>query len=96
MPQLLTASLKNPGSIITAKDYPPSQYDKEGNTRFDLIVGPDGMPMSCKTTLSSGHDILDKTACSAFLKRARFTPAKDANGAPVTGLYKGSVTWKAP
>jgi TonB family protein len=96
MPLLPTAALKNPGTIITNKDYPASQHNKEGTTRFDLIVGPDGKPVSCTTTVSSGFELLDKTACNAFLKRARFSPAKDGNGNAVTGRYKGSVTWKAP
>jgi TonB family protein len=96
IPVLLSASLKNPGSIITDRDYPASDHDKEGTTRFDLMVGPDGKPVSCTTTLSSGHSVLDQTACNAFMKRARFSPAKDANGMPTMGRYKGSVTWKAP
>lgn len=96
IPLLLTASLKNPGAILSDRDYPPSQHDKEGTTRFELLVGPDGRPVSCTTTLSSGYRTLDDTACNAFLKRARFSPAKDADGNPITGRYKGSVTWKAP
>lgn len=96
IPLLLTASLKNPAAIISDRDYPPSQHDKEGTTRFELMVGPDGKPTSCTTITSSGHASLDKTACDAFLKRARFSPAKDGNGNPVTGRYRGSVTWKAP
>jgi TonB family protein len=96
IPILLTASLKNPGAIITDKDYPASQHSKEGTTRFDLMVGRDGRPVSCTTTVSSGHVELDKAACNAFVRRARFSPAKDGSGNPVTGRYRGSVTWKAP
>lgn len=96
IPWMVSASLKNPSQIISDQDYPPSQHKKEGTTRFELIVGPDGKPVSCVTTLSSGHDLLDRTACNAFVKRARFSPAKDAAGNPTTGRYKGSVTWKAP
>ncbi len=96
MPWLASASLKNPGSVILNTDYPVRNHDKEGTTRFELIVGPDGKPVSCTTTVSSGHAVLDQTACSAFVKRARFSPAKDAAGNPTSGRYKGSVTWKAP
>jgi TonB family protein len=96
IPLLLSASLKNPGAVITDRDYPPRFHSMEGTTRFELIVGPDGKPVSCSTTLSSGHDVLDKAACDAFVKRARFSPAKDGSGSPTTGRYKGSVTWKAP
>ena len=96
MPWLVSASLKNPGSVIVDTDYPSRDHDKEGTTRFELIVGADGKPVSCTTTSSSGHDVLDKTACNAFVKRARFSPARDEAGNPTTGRYKGSVTWKAP
>jgi TonB family protein len=96
IPWLVSASLKNPGSVILNTDYPARNHDKEGTTRFELIVGPDGKPVSCTTTLSSGHQVLDQTACNAFVKRAKFSPAKDEAGNPTTGRYKGSVTWKAP
>lgn len=96
MPWLVSASLKNPGSVVLAADYQPRDYNKEGTTRFELVVGPDGKPVSCITTVSSGHQVLDQSACNAFIKRAKFSPAKDEVGNPTTGRYKGSVTWKAP
>ena len=96
MPWLLSASLKNPGSVVLDTDYPVRNHSKQGTTRFELIVGADGKPLSCATTASSGHDVLDQSACNAFVKRARFSPAKDAAGNPTTGRYKGSVTWKSP
>ena len=96
MPWLVSASLKNPGSVVLDTDYPARNHDKQGTTRFELIVGPDGKPVSCSTTVSSGHDVLDQSACNAFVKRAKFSPAKDEAGNPTTGRYKGSITWKAP
>ena len=96
MPWLVSAALKNPGSVVLDTDYPARNHDKQGTTRFELIVGSDGKPVSCATTVSSGHDVLDKSACNAFVKRARFSPAKDETGNPITGRYKGSITWKAP
>lgn len=96
MPWLVSASLKNPGSVVLATDYQPRDYNKEGTTRFELVVGPDGKPVSCITTVSSGHQVLDQSACNAFVKRAKFSPAKDEVGNPTSGRYKGSVTWKAP
>ena len=96
MPWLVSASLKNPGSVIIDTDYPARNHDEDGTSRFELVVGADGKPVSCTTTTSSGHGVLDQTACNAFIKRARFSPAKDEAGKPTTGRYKGSVTWKAP
>ncbi len=96
LPWLPAASLKNPGAIITANDYPLKLENISGTTRFDMTVGADGKPLSCSVTASSGHATLDNAACKAFLKRARFSPVKDASGKPVTGRYKGAVTWKVP
>lgn len=93
LPLLLASSLKNAASIITASDY-PAGVAADGNTRFEMRVGADGKPQSCFVTVSSGKDALDKATCNAFMKRARFTPAKDSNGRATDGRYRGNVTWK--
>lgn len=95
LPLLLASALKNAASIITAADYPRGIV-ASGTTRFEMVVAADGSPQSCAVTVSSGKDALDKATCNAFMKRARFTPAKGADGRPVSGKYRGSVTWKAP
>jgi TonB family protein len=94
-PLLLASSLKNPGAIITAADYPRGAR-LEGTTRFEMEVAADGRPTGCTITNSSGHAALDVATCNAFMKRARFTPAKDASGFVIAGRYRGSVTWKEP
>jgi TonB family protein len=96
LPLLPAAALKNPASIVTASDFPASSKNLQGTTRFEMTVGADGKPVSCSVTTSSGHTDLDSAACKAFLKRARFSPAKDLQGNPVPGRYRGSVSWKAP
>ena len=93
LPLLLSSSLKNAASIITASDY-PAGVKAEGNTRFEMRVGADGKPLSCFITLSSGKDALDRATCNAFMKRARFSPAKNASGKTIEGRYRGNVTWK--
>ncbi|MGC1469201.1 MAG: TonB family protein [Sphingorhabdus sp.] len=93
LPLLLTSSLKNAASIITPADYPRG-VTASGTTRFEMVVAADGRPQSCTVTVSSGKDALDKATCNAFMKRARFTPAKGANGLASAGRYRGNVTWK--
>lgn len=95
LPLLLASALKNPAAIITSGDYPRG-VRAEGTTRFELVVGADGRAQSCAVTLSSGTQALDTATCEAFVKRARFTPAKDAAGRAVASRYRGSVTWKEP
>ena len=65
--------------------------------RFVLSVGPDGRAAGCT------HDGRKKLAkqfgeltCSQLTRRARFTPAKDAQGSPVNGTYSSVATWSAP
>jgi TonB family protein len=96
LPIMPAAALKNPAAVVTASDYPSSDRNKEGTTKFEMTVGADGRPVSCAVTTSSGHSDLDSAACRAFLKRARFSPAKDLQGNPIPGRYRGTVTWKAP
>lgn len=93
LPLLLASSLKNPAAIITAADYPRG-VTASGTTRFEMVVTADGRPQSCTVTISSGKEALDKATCNAFMKRARFTPAKGANGLASAGRYRGNVTWK--
>lgn len=95
LPLLLASALKNPGTIITAADYPRNAR-AGGTTRFEMVVAADGRPRSCTVTISSGLAALDAATCNAFMRRARFTPAKDAGGQPVEGRYRGNVTWKEP
>lgn len=93
LPLLLASSLKNAASIITPADYPRGVV-ASGMTRFEMVVAADGRPQSCTVTVSSGKEALDKATCNAFMKRARFTPAKGANGLASAGRYRGNVTWK--
>lgn len=62
--------------------------------RFTLSVGPDGRAIGCT---HDGRKKLAKTfgelTCSQLLRRARFKPAKDAQGSPVNGTYSSIATW---
>jgi TonB family protein len=95
LPLMLASSLKNAASIITSSDY-PRNVRASGTTRFEMIVDAAGSPKSCSITTSSGNEALDKATCNAFMRRARFTPAKDGSGQPASGRYRGNVTWKEP
>ncbi len=95
LPILLASSLKNASSIITPADYPRG-VKAEGTTRFEIVVDGQGRPQGCTIMVSAGNEALDRATCTAFARRARFTPARDATGQPQSGRYRGSVTWKAP
>lgn len=86
----------NPGDWVSRNDYPGQAVREgwEGVTRFRLTIGRDGRVADCAVTGSSGHDLLDATACARIRSRARFSIATDETGAATTGVYLGSIRWQ--
>lgn len=92
----------NAGAWLDIQAAPPALMKKlkkkeEIKIRFVLSVGPDGRAAGCT------HDGKKKLAkqfgeltCSQLTRRARFTPAKDAQGSPVNGTYSSYATWTVP
>lgn len=85
----------DPGTWITYEDYPSVSLrdDQEGTVGFVLLVDPQGVPASCKVTQTSQFEQLDTQTCNLLMRRARFVPARDAQGSPVDGSYRSSVLW---
>ena len=79
-------------------DYPTKAFEREwqGTTNFDVIVDPQGRSTDCRIEKSSGHEILDRSACWVAMKRARFTPAIGADGQRAFGVYRTQVVWSRP
>lgn len=88
----------NPGGWVTNDDYPSSAMREgvQGVTGFRLDIGADGRATNCTVTSSSGSSLLDDTACRLLIRRARFTPAKDSDGNPMTASYSNRVRWQIP
>jgi protein TonB len=86
----------NLASYVTNDDYPPSALaaNQEGRTSFRLDVGPDGRVTNCTITGSSGSSALDSATCRIMRARAKFTPAHDSNGRPVSDSVSNSITWR--
>jgi protein TonB len=63
---------------------------------FAVDVGPSGRVMGCAITRSSGSAALDSATCRLIQSRARFTPALDAGGAPVSDKVAGRISWVLP
>lgn len=88
----------NPGTWVTPADYPAwaIRYDVTGRVGFRLDVGSDGRASHCEVTLSSGVPDLDAVACEKVLERARFVPARNDAGEPVSGTWSTTVVWAIP
>lgn len=92
----------NPGAWLDVQAAPAELMKKlkkkeKIKIRFTLSVGPDGRPAGCthdgRKTLAKQFGEL---SCSQLMRRARFSPAKDAQGAPVNGTYSNVATWAVP
>jgi TonB family protein len=87
-----------PGSWASADDYPRlGLINKwEGTTAFRLDVGKDGRVSDCQVTSTSGYALLDEATCRLIRRRARFNPALNENGNPISWGYASRVRWNIP
>jgi len=81
--------------IIMAEDYPRSAMDagEEGPVAFEALIAPDGSVDKCTVIVSSRYADLDAATCKIIQTRARFSPAEDASGKPIYGIYRSVITW---
>jgi len=88
----LTGSLQG---LFSADDYPPSSLDnnEQGSVTVTLTIGPSGRVTGCSAA-GSASSTLKSTTCRIVTARARFSPAQDANGNPITSSYSQTITWR--
>ena len=60
-----------------------------------ITVGPDGKVNDCRIEATSGIPQLDQQTCAAIIKRARFQPARLADGKPIHSVYRRDFLWAA-
>jgi hypothetical protein len=76
----------NPEQWVRPADLPASASGP-GSINLSVGVGPAGTASFCVSIRASGSAAVDKAACDAILKRAKFEPALDAAGQPVPSAY---------
>lgn len=88
----------NLSSLFSTDDYPQSaiRNEEQGTTAVRLSIGPDGRVSDCSISSSSGSSALDKATCNILKRRARFTPAKDQAGNPISDSYSQRIRWVLP
>lgn len=87
--------LGDPATWILPDDYPADalRNDEEGRVAITWIVGAEGLVTDCFVTTSSGHPSLDRAACAAVTRRARY-PAVEDGARPRT--FRRRVVWQIP
>lgn len=83
---------------ITPDDYPSTSIrrNQSGVVVIRWRVADDGSIDRCGTVRSSGHQRLDRAACRAIRRRARYQPARDAAGRPIASTVTRTVRWVLP
>jgi TonB family protein len=84
---------KRIGSVnLGIEDYPP-RSTSGGTVAVKLFVEADGKVEECIVTISSGDSRLDAQTCRLLPRRARFEPARDTRGSPVSSWFEQKMVW---
>lgn len=88
----------NLASYVSNDDYPMAALRRgdAGTTRFRLTVGPNGKVTDCAIVKSSGSSTLDGATCRLMRQRARFDPAKNSDGKPISDSVTSAIRWVLP
>ncbi len=78
------------------QDYPSRalRQEEEGTVGVRVTVGTNGRVDGCSVTSSSGSSILDQAACRSMQRYARFDPALNDAGNPISGSWSTSITYR--
>jgi hypothetical protein len=87
-----------PGDWVTTADYPADMLQKgrRANVFFRLNVGADGKVAACHIVATTEPKEFDDAVCKSIKKRARFKPARDAQGLPIASYYLNQVAFRLP
>lgn len=83
------------GPLLADRDYPPSAFTdgRYGVTSLLWTIGTDGRAHDCRVVRSARHPELDKSACDAITRRARYKPALDVAGRPIESWESRTIRW---
>jgi hypothetical protein len=90
--------LEPPGKWIVSSDYPIAMLaaGQPALVNFRLNVGPDGIPTACHIQATTRPKFFDDAVCKSVMRRARFSPALDAQGQPLVSYYQNNVYFRLP
>jgi len=94
------ASRRNGGSWAARiqNNYPSRalRQEEEGTVRMSITVGANGRVAACSVTGSSGSSTLDDAACKGMQRYARYDPALNAAGNPISSTLTEAIRYVLP
>ena len=98
--QARSASRDNPGRWVgrIQSDYPSSalRREEEGTVTMRITIGANGRVEACSVTGSSGSSALDDAACRGMQRYARYNPALNAAGNPISDTTTEAIRYQIP
>ncbi|TMJ18174.1 MAG: energy transducer TonB [Alphaproteobacteria bacterium] len=84
--------------LFSNLDYPAKaiQAREQGVVTYRIIVSKEGGVRDCIVVESSGSELLDRTTCRIVRQRARFLPARDAQGNAIEDQFTSRTRWVLP
>lgn len=81
---------------IGAEDYPQALRGSgtAGRSIIQVAIDEKGQVVSCSIVSSSGSGELDRAACDATIRKAKFAPRIGRDGAAESSTYSRAVIWK--
>ena len=79
-------------------DYPSSalRREEQGTVTMRITVGANGRVEACAVTGSSGSSALDDAACRGMQRYARYNPALNAAGNPISSTTSQAIRYVLP
>lgn len=71
-----------------------AREEREGRVGVRVTIGPDGKVSACSVSGSSGSPDLDEAACDGMTRYARFDPALDDAGNPISASWSTAIVYK--
>jgi protein TonB len=84
--------------VFSTDDYPVEaiRREEQGTVAFRLSISRRGNVSDCVVTSSSGSDALDQATCDIIEDRARYEPARDAQGKRIPAEDSSRIRWVLP
>ena len=88
----------SPGDWVLSRDYPMllAISGVRGLVNFRLMVDEQGQTSSCHIQQSTRPAEFDALVCKMMMQRAKFQPARDAEGQPMASYYRNTVHFSIP
>jgi periplasmic protein TonB len=83
-------------SLFSSDDYPAEALDRgeQGTVNVRVDVNSAGRVDACMVVRSSGRPTLDHATCRIIADRARFQPARDADGTAIKASVTQTIVWR--